>query len=210
MNDQTRAGQPAVFLDRDGTLIEEVGYLNRLERLRFFPWTVDAVRVLNQAGLAVVVITNQSGVGQGYFDEAFLHRLHGTIDERMREGRARIDGYYYCPHHPQAKLEQYRIACECRKPKPGLIHQAARELGLDVTRSFMVGDRWGDIDLAHAAGATSVLVRCGYLHEDDQPPATGRGADAAFDNLMEAASWIIRAARLQESRDGSDGLRQNR
>ena len=191
MIDTPSAGRPAVFLDRDGTLIEEVGYLNRVERVRFFPWSVDAVRALNLAGFAVVIVTNQSGVAQGYFDEAFLEQVHGFIDQRIRAGRARIDAYYYCPHHPTARLEPYRMVCDCRKPKPGLVQRAARELGLDASRSFVVGDRWGDIQLAHASGAKGVLVRSGYVHDEDEPPADGRGADMVAENLMEAAAWII-------------------
>ena len=124
--------KPAVFLDRDGTVIEEVGYLNRLDRIAFFPWSVDAIRVLNHAGFLVVIVTNQAGVARGYFDEALVRDAHALIDRRVREGGARIDAYYYCPHHPDAAVEAYREACDCRKPRPGMIHRAAREHGIDV------------------------------------------------------------------------------
>lgn len=188
--------QPAVFLDRDGTIIEEVGYLNRLDRVRLFPWTVDAVRVLNLAGLLVVVVTNQAGVAQGYFDEAFVRETHRYIDERIRAGGARIDGYYYCPHHPKAGLEAYRRACECRKPSPGMIRQAASELGIDVSRSYVVGDRWSDVDLGAAAGARSVLLRSGYGNAEDARPVAAPEPDHVSDNLASAAGWIIRDLRL--------------
>lgn len=180
----------AVFLDRDGTLIEEVGYLNRLERVAFFPWTVDAVRVLNAAGLLVVVVTNQAGVAQGYYDEAFVRETHRFIDQRIRAGGARIDGYYYCPHHPQARVEAYRAVCECRKPAPGLIRRAALDLDIDVAASFVVGDRWGDVDLAAAAGARSILVRTGYGAEKGRPAGAVRAHHVA-DDLAGAAAWIL-------------------
>lgn len=188
--------KPAVFLDRDGTVIEEVGYLNRLDRVSFFPWSVDAVRVLGDAGLLVVVVTNQAGVARGYFDEQLVRATHALIDERMRNGRARIDGYYYCPHHPDGKVESYRTACDCRKPKPGMILRAARELDIDVGRSFVVGDRWLDVEMGRAAGATTVLVKTGYGLEDDDRP-DGLEADRVADNLMDAAGWILRTLRGQ-------------
>ena len=188
--------KPAVFLDRDGTVIEEVGYLNRLERVSFFPWSVDAVRVLGDAGLLVVVVTNQAGVARGYFDEQLVRATHALIDERMRNGRARIDGYYYCPHHPDGKVEPYRTVCDCRKPKPGMILRAARELDIDVGRSFVVGDRWLDVEMGRAVGATTVLVKTGYGLEDDDRP-DGLEADRVANSLMDAAGWILRTLRGQ-------------
>ncbi|HET7218315.1 MAG TPA: HAD family hydrolase, partial [Vicinamibacterales bacterium] len=122
--------RPAVFLDRDGTLIEEVGYLDSLERLSFFPFSVDAVRLLNRAGRAVVVVTNQSGVARGYFDEAVVAATHRHIADTLARGKARVDGFYYCPHHPDGRVAAYRIDCDCRKPRPGLLRQAAQELNL--------------------------------------------------------------------------------
>lgn len=185
----------AVFLDRDGTIIEEVGYLNRLDRVVFFPWSIDAIRVLNDAGLRVVVVTNQAGVARGYYDEAFVQATHALIDRRVREGRARIDAFYYCPHHPGGRVEAYRGPCECRKPGPGMIHRAQRELGIDPARSYVVGDRWLDVEFGLAAGAASILVRTGYgLNEESRPPDGPRPALVA-DNLMEAASWILRDVR---------------
>lgn len=182
----------AAFLDRDGTVIEEVGYLNRLDRVAFFPWTVDAIRVLNQAGLLVVIVTNQAGVARGYFDEALVRETHELMDRRLRAGGARIDAYYYCPHHPDGVVEALRQTCECRKPRPGMIHQAARDLDIDVAGSFVVGDRWLDVDMGRAAGARTVLVRTGYgLEEEARPPGSGT-ADAVADNLMDAAAWILR------------------
>jgi D-glycero-D-manno-heptose 1,7-bisphosphate phosphatase len=184
--------KPVVFLDRDGTLIEESGYLDRLERLAFFPFSVDAVRLLNHAGLAVVVVTNQSGVARGLVQEAFIDEAHTYIAEHLAVGGAHIDGFYYCPHHPDAALDAYRIRCDCRKPQPGLLRRAASELGLDLSRSFAIGDRWQDLLAGRAVGGQSVLVRTGYGRVTESRPADGFVPDAVTDNLMGAVSWILR------------------
>jgi histidinol-phosphate phosphatase family protein len=184
-----------VFLDRDGTIIEEVGYLNRLERLAFFPWTIDAIRSLNEAGLAVVVVTNQAGVAQGYYEEDFVRETHRRIDQTIRAGRGRVEAYYYCPHHPTAKVEAYRQVCECRKPGTGMLRQAAADLALDLSGSYVVGDRWGDVELAHAAGARAVIVATGYATGKEPRPEGAAAADCLADNLAHAAAWIIRDAR---------------
>ena len=184
--------RPAVFLDRDGTLIEERGYLDRLDLLELYPWTTDAIRLLNRAGFVTVVATNQSAIGRGIIDEPFLHSVHAAIDARLAMGGATLDAYYYCPHHPDAEAERYRQVCRCRKPQPGLIEQACRDLQLDPARSFMVGDRWLDVGCGQAAGTQSVLVRTGHGgHEADRPPAGAR-ADAILNNLAEAVGWILR------------------
>jgi len=185
----------AVFLDRDGTVIEEVGYLNRLDRVAFFPWSVDAIRVLNEAGLLVVVVTNQAGVARGYFDEGLVRDTHALIDRRLAAGRARVDAYYYCPHHPQGIVESLRQACECRKPKPGMIHQAAQDFDIDIPGSFVVGDRWLDVEMGRAAGTQAVLVRTGYGQNEERRPDDQVTADYVADNLMDAASWILRTLR---------------
>ncbi len=202
----TTSLRPAVFLDRDGTLIEERGYLDRLDLLTLFPWTADALRLLTRAGFATVVITNQSAIGRGVIDEPFLASVHAAIDAELALGGARIDRYYYCPHHPDAEVKAYRQVCRCRKPGAGLIEQACREMGLDPARSVMVGDRWIDIRCGRAAGTRAVLVRTGHgAHEADNPPGDGVSpgaaahtvpiaADAILNNLMEAAGWILRAS----------------
>ncbi|OLC45720.1 MAG: hypothetical protein AUH43_15515 [Acidobacteria bacterium 13_1_40CM_65_14] len=186
--------RPAVFLDRDGTLIEDVGYLDAIERLVLFPWTVDTVRALNRAGLPVVVITNQSGVARGYFTEQFVDDTHREIAARLAAGGARIDAYYHCPHHPDGHVSPYARDCDCRKPACGLIDRAARDLNLDVSRSFVVGDKWIDVGLARAAGAHGILVRTGTGAAEirRRPDLT---ADAIVDNLAAAASWILERLR---------------
>ena len=184
--------KPAVFLDRDGTLIEEVGYLDRLERLAFFPWSIDAVRLLNRAGYFVVVVTNQAGVARGMFDESFVGQAHRHIDVTLAAGGARIDAYYYCPHHPEGSIQAYRRLCDCRKPLPGMLRQAEEALGIDLHRSFVVGDRWLDIQLAQAVGATGILVRTGYGQTEEHRPKDDVRAAAIVDNLIDAVGWILR------------------
>ena len=182
----------AVFLDRDGTLLEEGNYVDRLDRLVLFPYSIDSVRVLNRAGLAVVVVTNQSGVARGMYTEDFVRESHQHIDAQFSAAGARIDGYYYCPHHPQGTVRKLRRDCECRKPKPGQLQRAAADLDLDLARSFIVGDRWKDVEAGEAVGARGILVRTGYGRdaESSRPP---RGAEVV-DNLAQAVTWILRQA----------------
>jgi D-glycero-D-manno-heptose 1,7-bisphosphate phosphatase len=179
----------AVFLDRDGTLLEEGNYVSDLRQIVFFPYSIDAVRLLNQAGFAVVVITNQSGIARGIVRESFVAEAHRFIDEKLAAAGARIDGYYYCPHHPDGSLSQFRQDCECRKPKPGQLRQAAADLDLDLNGSFVVGDRWSDVDVATAAGARGILVRTGYGREAERE---SRPDALVVDNLMAAVAWIVR------------------
>jgi D-glycero-D-manno-heptose 1,7-bisphosphate phosphatase len=187
------AQRRAVFLDRDGTLLEEAGYLDRLERLVFFPYSVDAVRLLNHGGFAVVVVTNQAGIARGIFKESFVADAHRHISERLALGGARVDGFYYCPHHPDAVVEALRQDCECRKPRSGMFTQAARELDLDLAGSFVVGDRWHDLEAGQRVGARGILVRTGYGRTEEAAPKAGVDPAAIVDNVMEAVSWILRA-----------------
>jgi D-glycero-D-manno-heptose 1,7-bisphosphate phosphatase len=187
----SRATRRAVFLDRDGTIIEEVGYLDRAERVEFYPWTIDAIRAFNRAGLVVVMISNQSGVARGFFTEAVVDLVHAHMAAMLAEGGARIDAYYYCPHHPDGKVAEYARPCDCRKPGRGLVDRAVRELDIDPARSFVVGDRWLDVALARAIGASGVLVRTGYGMSEEQKQPDDLAADAVVDNLIAAASWIL-------------------
>jgi len=183
----------AVFLDRDGTVNEEVGYLKDLALLRLIPGAAAAIRRLNEAGLKVVLITNQSGVARGYFPESFVHKAHELLEEMLRKEGARLDGIYYCPHHPSAGGSSYTMPCDCRKPGTGLIDRAARDLSLDVKRSFMVGDKWSDIEMAHRAGTRAILVRTGFSPDDpgNIRPAHVADPDLVAHTIAEAAEWII-------------------
>ena len=186
--------QRAVFLDRDGTMIEDVGYLDRLERLKLFPYTIDAVRLLNRAGFKVVVVTSQNGVAQGVLTEEFLADAHAHISRVCEAAGAKIAGYYYCPHSTHAAVDRYRTDCDCRKPKPGMIRAAARDHSLDVSQSFVVGDRWRDIEMGLAAGTKALLVETGYgKTEAGRRPANIPAVPVAG-TLIEATSWILRHA----------------
>ena len=187
----------AVFLDRDGTMIEDVGYLDALDRIAFYPWTVDAIRALNRAGLAVVVVTNQSGIARGLFSEAFVEETHRHIEKRLAAGGAHVDAYYYCPHHPNGRVAAFARDCGCRKPGRGMIDQAAKDLDLDPARSFVVGDTWGDVQLGRAVGARGILVRSGKGAAAELRPPDGVTADAVVDNLAAAAGWVISNLELR-------------
>ena len=151
-----------VFIDRDGTISEEIGYVNHLSRYQVYSWTAEAIRNFNEAGLKVVVVTNQAGVARGYFTEDLLKKVHEKLVEEMTVAGARFDAIYYCPHHPSVGEPPYRQSCNCRKPKTGMLERAVAEFGIDLRQSFVIGDRYGDIELAHNAGARSVFVLSGY------------------------------------------------
>jgi D-glycero-D-manno-heptose 1,7-bisphosphate phosphatase len=181
----------AVILDRDGTMIEDVGYLDRLERLKLFPYTVDAVRLLNAGGYKVVVVTSQNGVANGVLTEEFLAEAHAHMSNLFAAAGAKVEGYYYCPHSPHAPVERYRTDCECRKPKPGMILAAARDHALDLAQSIVIGDRWRDIEMGLAAGTKAILVETGYGRTE----ATRRPARIApvpvAGTLIEAVSLVL-------------------
>jgi D-glycero-D-manno-heptose 1,7-bisphosphate phosphatase len=203
LEEQMQTKRPCVLFDRDGTINEDVGYLDRLERLVLYPACIDAVRLLNRAGFLTAVITNQAGVAHGLYGEGFVQELHQHIAARFEAGGARIDGFFYCPHSPEAALVAYRRQCDCRKPRPGLVRQAERALNLDLQRSVVVGDRWRDVETGLAVGASTVLVRTGYGRTEELRPPDGVAADVVVDNIMDAAVWILlrERARREERAD---------
>jgi D-glycero-D-manno-heptose 1,7-bisphosphate phosphatase len=196
-HDVQRRLRPAVFLDRDGTINEQMGYINHLSRFCLLPGAGEAIRLLNGHGLPVVVVTNQSGLARGYFPASLLDAVHAEMVRLLALDGAWIDGLYVCPHHPEAREEQYRLDCACRKPKTGLLEQAASELGLDLGRSYMVGDRWSDVRCGVAAGATSLLVLTGYGRGDLAYIGPGPAVQPAHaaEDLMAAARWILNEER---------------
>ena len=187
--------EAAVFLDRDGTVNEEVGFVNHIDRFRIFPWSGPAIRRLNQAGLLSVLVTNQSGVARGYFPETLVQETHARLQEELARFSARLDAIYYCPHHPDGKLQEYRKTCDCRKPAPGMLHRAAQELGLDLRASFVVSDRYQDLSMGFQAGTRGVLLLSGYGKGEyayfrgswPRPP------DFVAAQLLEGVEWILRA-----------------
>jgi len=180
-------------MDRDGTLSHEVGYVNHVSRFRLYPWSVEAVRLLNRAGWLAVVVTNQAGVARGYFPESVIHEVHGVLGRAMADGGARLDAVYFCAHHPSVGEPPFRQDCDCRKPRPGLLKRAEAELGADLARSWVVGDRHGDLQLAWNVGARGALVKSGYgLGEwTHLAPRWPRPPDLVADHLLEAAERIV-------------------
>lgn len=188
--------RPAVFLDRDGTINEQMGYINHLSRFILLPGVGGAIRLLNEHDIPVFVVTNQSGLARGYFSPALLDEVHTKMIEGLAAEGARVDGIYVCPHHPEAKEEQYRKDCDCRKPKPGLFIRAALEHNIDLGSSFVVGDRWSDLKGASACGAAGILVLSGYGRGDLDYIGPSQAIQPAHvaEDLAGAAAWIV--ARL--------------
>lgn len=186
-------GVPAVFIDRDGTLTEEVGYVNHPGRLRLLPGSAEAIRRLNGAGVKAVLVTNQSGIARGYFSEEVLHAVNEVLLSQLKAEGAHLDGLYMCPHHPRDGDPPYRAACDCRKPAPGLLLRAARDLGLDLGRSWIVGDKISDVLTGQRAGVRSILVLTGYgLGEwEYRRSRMPRAPDHVAEDLLAAVGWVL-------------------
>ena len=172
-------GQKTVFVDRDGTLIEEVNFLSRAEDLRFFSFTDEAVKILKENGFLVIVITNQSGIGRGIFTEAAMHEIHAAIQTKLEN---KIDAFYFCPHLPDA-------GCDCRKPKTGMIKQAMADFEIDLENAWFIGDKAIDVETGQNANVKTALVLTGYGKQAaellENPP------DLTAENLLEAAEKIV-------------------
>jgi D-glycero-D-manno-heptose 1,7-bisphosphate phosphatase len=184
------ARRRAVFLDRDGTISEEVGYMNHLSRFRVLSGAAAAIRRLNEASLPVIVVTNQSGVARGYFPEELVHRAHEIMTDELAAAGARVDAIYFCPHIAADK-------CHCRKPLPGMLERAASEHQLELRGSFVVSDRFADLEMAHAVGAHGILVMTGY-GRGEYEWNRGRWAHLNFraaEDLSAAVQLILEGAR---------------
>jgi D-glycero-D-manno-heptose 1,7-bisphosphate phosphatase len=183
----------AIFIDRDGTISEEVGYVNHISRFKLMERTAAAVSLINSSDFLAVVVTNQAGVARGYFKEGLIIRVHEKMESLLREKNAHLDGIYYCPHHPDVGEEPYRNNCNCRKPKTGMLEAAGKDLDVDISKSFMVGDKISDVEFAHKVGAKGVLVLTGYGRGEyeslDDPPKTK--PDYVAEDLYDAVKWII-------------------
>ncbi|MDX1412852.1 MAG: D-glycero-beta-D-manno-heptose 1,7-bisphosphate 7-phosphatase [Candidatus Promineifilaceae bacterium] len=182
----------AVFLDRDGTINEEVHHLSAVDQFRILPTAVEAIRLLNQSHFRVIVITNQSVVARGIISEQTLADIHLFMIEQLEALGAHIHGIYYCPHHPTAGKGSLKITCDCRKPQPGMLLQAAAEQNIELSQSFMVGDKISDLASGLAAGCKTVLVQTGYGKETEKL-VEGRAdlPNMIAPNLLEAAQWIL-------------------
>jgi D-glycero-D-manno-heptose 1,7-bisphosphate phosphatase len=184
----------AAFLDRDGTVSEEVGYVNHLSRYKMYPWTPPAIRNFNQAGVKAIIVTNQAGVARGYFSEELVKQVHAKLQAEMALANVYLDAIYYCPHHPSVGEPPYRRACNCRKPKIGMLQRAVEEFGVDLSRSYVIGDRYGDIELAHNAGAHSIFVLSGYGLGEYEYQRQGWKLQPSWvvSNLLEASQVVLR------------------
>lgn len=185
-------GRRAVFVDRDGTLNVEVNYLYRVDDLQLIPGAAQAIRSLNHAGYLVIVVTNQAGIARGYYAESDLHTLHEHMAAQLAADGARIDAFYFCPHHPDRTG-----ACSCRKPEPGMLLTAARDHAIDLAQSWLIGDTAGDIGAGVAAGCRTILVRTGYgaRTESDSGGRQSR-PDAVVDDIGAAVQWILTQDRV--------------
>jgi D,D-heptose 1,7-bisphosphate phosphatase len=187
----------AVFLDRDGTINEEVGYLDSLEKLKIIPTAEEAIKLINSHGMKAVVISNQAGVARGLFTEEFVNKVNNHLLDLLKQKGALIDKFYYCPHHPKEGKGIYLQKCSCRKPAPGMLLQAAQELNIDLLNSYFIGDRFIDMEAAKKVGAKGILVKTGYgedLLQDDGPDqATAEGTpDFVAADILEAVQWILK------------------
>ena len=182
-------GRSIVFMDKDGTLIEDLPYNVRSERVRFAPGAREAVRVLARAGLPIAVVTNQSGVARGYFSAGELDALGAWLSTRVEELGGTMAGFYACPHLADGSVERYAVDCDCRKPRPGLIERAARQLGADTAASWFIGDAWMDVAAGRAAGCRTVLVGPDHRTRAGHPPGTE--PDLAVPTLLDAALAIV-------------------
>lgn len=180
----------AAFLDRDGVVNRDIGYLHRWEDFEFLPGVLDAMRHLHDAGYALVIVTNQSGIARGYYTEADYQALTAKLREALAAAGCPAAGIYHCPHHPSGKIAALAIDCGCRKPQPGMLLQAARELGLSLADSFIVGDKLADAQAGRAAGVGQVyLVHSGHALETGAEAV----ADGVFDDLAACAEAVLGA-----------------
>jgi len=185
--------RPAVFIDRDGTISEEVGYVNHPSRFRVFPYSAEAIRTLNENGWLAILITNQAGVARGYFAEDVIHKVHEQLRRDLQNYSAQLDAIYYCVHHPSVGEPPYRLDCDCRKPKTGLIEQAAGDFEIDLAASWMAGDRYSDVELARNAGLRSAFLLSGYGRGEWEYQSQNwqHRPDLICENLLEAVKSIV-------------------
>ncbi|HCW92605.1 D-glycero-alpha-D-manno-heptose-1,7-bisphosphate 7-phosphatase [Flexistipes sinusarabici] len=193
------AKRPIVFIDRDGTLNKEAGYINHIDNFQLYPFVYQAIRLLNHFNILSVVITNQAGIGRGYFTESFLKYVHNKMFSMLKKNGAFIDGLYYCPHHPSSKLAEYAVECDCRKPKTKMLEKALEEFSPEVDRKkiYVIGDKFSDIKMGSNFGCRTVMVKTGYgkgelMSKDNDSPKPSK----IENNFLSAVLWIIRDLNL--------------
>jgi D-glycero-D-manno-heptose 1,7-bisphosphate phosphatase len=188
--------RPTVFLDRDGTINEEMGYINHPSRFVLLPQSAEAIRLLNQEGFLVIVVSNQAGVAKGYFPETLVHEINDHMRRLLEREGAFVDAIYFCPHHPSATVPTYRMVCRCRKPSTGLIQLACDHYDIDMDRSFVIGDRLTDMEMARNAGLRGILVETGYGMGEIQHllPHSSVASEHIAADLLEGVKWILESS----------------
>lgn len=177
----------AIFLDRDGVIVEDLDYTYRIDQLKLIPGSAKAIKLLNENNFLVVIVTNQAGVAKGYFTERDVILFNESMREKLREHDAHIDAIYYCPHYPDAKIEKYKINCNCRKPKPGMLKKAEKKFDIDLIQSFIIGDRLSDIEAGKCVGCKAIMVLTGYGKDEPKNDKIDRIAQ----NLYGAVEHIL-------------------
>jgi D-glycero-D-manno-heptose 1,7-bisphosphate phosphatase len=184
--------KPAVFIDRDGTVNEQMGYINHISRFIILPGVAEAFRILNSEGYLAIIVSNQSGVARGYFPIELLYNIHLFLKESLLSSGAVVDGIFFCPHYPRGSVPEYSFDCDCRKPKTGLIKQACGHFDIDISRSYMIGDHSSDMELAERSALKGILVKTGYgrgVAEHNLPGMTFKPCYIAED-LLDAVKWL--------------------
>jgi len=190
---KTGMKKPAVFLDRDGTINEQMGYINHVSRFKMLPRAAEAVRLLNRSGYLAIVVSNQAGAARGYFPPRLLDTMNELLNASLRQDEARLDGVFCCPHHPRSLIPELRMDCDCRKPGTGLVDQARSRFEIDMSRSYVVGDRCDDIELAHRCGIRGLLVKTGYGRGEVEYVLPFRAEKPVHiaEDLYDAVLWIL-------------------
>lgn len=185
---------PSVFIDRDGTINVDGGYINHPDNFIIYPFAAQAIRMLNKANYLAVIVTNQSGIGRGFYMEDMMNTLHQKMYDQFEKQGAKIDGLYYCPHDPNSKDEKYRVVCDCRKPKSGLLKQALKDLPIDVNQTYFIGDKMSDMQAGWDIGSKGIMVKTGYGRGDieNKSVSWNRKPDIYAENLLEAVKIILK------------------
>ena len=188
----------AIFIDRDGTISYEVGYVNHPDRFKIFPFSGRAIQMINASPFLAIVVTNQAGVARGYFTEDLIPVVHERLKQQLAEEGAYLDAIYYCPHHPAGSVKEYAIDCPCRKPKPGMLYKAKDDFNIDLEKSYVIGDKITDIELAKNVGAKGVFVLTGYgLGEYTYQRNSWKvKPDFVAKDLLEAVEWILKEEKI--------------
>ncbi len=185
--------RPAVFIDRDGTINEQMGYVNHISRFVLLPGTAEGIRLLNMHQYLAIIVSNQSGIARGYFPVELVDRVHAHMKDLLAKEGANIDGIFFCPHYPRGIVSEYSVECDCRKPGTGLVQKACESFDIDMKHSYVIGDRCSDIELAERSNLQGIMVTTGYGLGDIEyvlPHKTFKPLHIAKD-LLHAVRWII-------------------